>query len=88
MIFPSPCMHAKSLQSIRLFVTLWTIAHQAPPSMGFSRREYWSGLPRAPPGDLSDPGTECKSLRSPALAGKFFITSATWKAPLPATISL
>ena len=39
------CMHAKSLQSCRLFATRWTIAHQAPTSMGFSRQEYWSGLP-------------------------------------------
>ena len=42
----------------QLFVTLWTIAHQAPPSMGFSRQEYWSGLPCSPPGDLPDPGIE------------------------------
>ena len=88
MIFPSLHMHTKSLPSVRLFVTLWTIAHQAPPSTGFSRQEYWSGLPRVPPGDLSDPGTERKSLRSPALAGKFFITSATWEAPLPTATSL
>ena len=42
----------------------WTVAHQAPPSMGFSRQEYWSGLPFPSPGDLPDPGIE---LRSPAL---------------------
>ena len=47
---------------IRLLMTLWTVALQAPLSMGFSRQEYWSGLPRPPPGDLSDPGTEPKSL--------------------------
>ena len=41
-----------------LFVTLWTITHQAPLSMGFSRQEYWSGLPCPPPGDLPDPGIE------------------------------
>ena len=41
-----------------LFVTPWTIAHQAPLSMRFSRQEYWSGLPFPPPGDLPDPGTE------------------------------
>ena len=40
------------------FVTLWTVAHQAPLSMGFSRQEYWSGLPFPSPGDLPDPGTE------------------------------
>ena len=41
------CMHAKSLQCVLLFMTLWTIACQAPLSMVFSRQEYWSGLPRA-----------------------------------------
>ena len=46
----------KSLSPIRLFATLWTVAHQAPPSMGFSRQEYWSGLPFPSPGDLPDPG--------------------------------
>ena len=55
----------------------WTVAHQAPPSMGFSRQEYWSGLLRPPPGDLPNPGTEPEALMSPALAGVFFTTSAT-----------
>ena len=41
---------------VRLFATLWTVAHQAPLSMGFFRQEYWSGLPCPPPGDLPDPG--------------------------------
>ena len=41
---------------VRLFATLWTVAHQIHLSMGFSRQEYWSGLPRAPPGDLPNPG--------------------------------
>ena len=45
----------------QLFVTLWTIAHQAPPSMGFSRQEYWSGLPFPSPGDLPNPGIEPRS---------------------------
>ena len=50
-------MHAKSLQScVHLFVTVWTLANQAPLSMGFSRQGYWSGLPCPPPGDLPDPG--------------------------------
>ena len=53
-----------SLSHVRLFVTQWTVAHQAPPSMGFSRQEYWSGLPFPSPGDLPDPGIEP---RSPAL---------------------
>ena len=52
---------------VRLFVTLWTVDRQAPLSMGFSRQEYWSGLPCPPPGDLSDPGVEPKSPVSPAL---------------------
>ena len=48
---------------------LWPVAHQAPLSMGFSSQDYWSGLSCPPPGDLSDPGTEPESLKSPALAG-------------------
>ena len=68
---------------VGLFVTLWTIALQAPLSMGFSRQECWSGLPCPPPGDLPDPGTEPLSLMSPALTGGFFTTSATWEAPSP-----
>ena len=67
---------------VRLFVTLWTVARQAPLSMGFSRQEYWSGLPCPRPGDLPDPGTESTSLMSPTLAGGFFITSSTWRALL------
>ena len=43
---------------VQLFATLWTVACQAPLSMGFSRQEYWSGLPCPPPGDLPDPGIE------------------------------
>ena len=57
-----------------------TAACQAPLSMGFSRQEYWSGLPCPPPGDLPDPGIKPASLMSPALAGEFFTTSATWEA--------
>ena len=48
-------------------MTPWTIAYQAPPSMGFSRQEYWSGLPCLPSGDLHDPGIEPVSFMSPAL---------------------
>ena len=51
----------KSLSRVRLFVTPWTAARQAPLSMGFSRQEYWSGLPFHSPGDLPDPETEPKS---------------------------
>ena len=64
---------------VQLFVTLWTVACQAPPSMGFSRQEYWSGFPYPPLGDLSNSEIEPTSLLSPALAGGFFTTSATWK---------
>ena len=46
------------LRRFRLFVTPWTVAHQAPLSMDFSRQEYWSGLPYPPPGDLPNPGIE------------------------------
>ena len=62
---------------VQLFVTLWTVAHQTPLSMGFSRQEYRSGLPCPPPGDLPDPGIEPASLMSPGFAGGFFTTSAT-----------
>ena len=48
--------------------------------MGFFRQQYWSGLPCPPPGDLPDPGIEPGSLMSPALAGRFFTSSATWAA--------
>ena len=59
-----------------LFATLWFAVCQAPLSMGFSRQEYWSGLPCPPPGDLPDPGIELVSLTS-ALAAGFFTTSDT-----------
>ena len=60
-----PCV----LSYVQLFATLSTAAHQAPLSMGFSRQEYWSGLPFPSPGDLPDPGIKLMSL---ALAGRFF----------------
>ena len=63
---------------VQLCVTSWTVALQAPLSMGFSRQEYWSGLPCPPPGDLPDPGIKPTSLMSPALAGGFFTTSTIW----------
>ena len=59
------------LSCIRLFVTPWTVARQAPPSMEFSRQEYWSGLSFPSPGYLPDPGIEPAS---PALAGECFST--------------
>ena len=69
---------------VRLFVTVWTVAHQAPLSMGFSKQEYWNGLPCLPLGNLSDPGIKPVSLVSPASASGFFTNSATWEAPFSA----
>ena len=60
-------------------VTPWTVAHQAPLSMEFSRQEYWSGLPFPPRGDLPDPGIEAVLPVSPALAGGFFTTEPPGK---------
>ena len=62
---------------VRLFVAQWTTALQAPLSMGFSRQEYWSGLPFLSLGDLPNTGIEPTSLLSPALADGLFTTSAT-----------
>ena len=67
---------------VQLFATLWTVAPQAPLSMGFSRQEYWSGSLCPPLRDLPDSETEPTSLVSPALADGFFTTSATWEALL------
>ena len=67
---------------VLLFATLWTAAHQAPLSMGFSKPEYWSGLPCPPPGDHSYP-----SLMSRALAGRFFATGTTWETLTMSTVS-
>ena len=64
------------LSLARLFVTPRTRAHKAPMSMGFSRQEYWSGLPFIPSGDLPDPGIE---LESPALADGFLTAEPTGK---------
>ena len=64
----------KSLSHVQLFVTSWTVAHQASVSMGFPKQEYWSGLPFLSPGHLPDPGTETASLVSLALVGGFFTT--------------
>ena len=58
------CMHVQSVSHVRLFGTSWTVARQAPLSMGFSKQEYWNGFPFPSPGDLPDPGIEP---RSPAL---------------------
>ena len=75
-----PCVHAKSVHSYLTFCDLWTVTHQAPLFREFSRKEYWSGLPGPPPGDLPNPGIKSMSLMSPAWAEQFFITSTTWDA--------
>ena len=62
-----------------LFVTLWTVACQAPLSMGFSKQEYWSGLPYPPPGDLPDLGMEPATPASPALQADSFPTEPPGK---------
>ena len=62
-------------------VTAWTVAHQAPLSLEFSKQEYWSGLPFSTPGDLPNPRLEPASLVSPVLAGGFFYHRTTWEAP-------
>ena len=70
------CMKVKSLSCVRLFATPWTLADQAPLSMGFSRQGYWSGLPFPSPRDLPNPGMESPS---PALAGEFLTTEPPGK---------
>ena len=74
LLFPSGPRNA--LSHTRLFVTPWTVAHQTPLSMGFSRQEYWSGEPCPTPGDFPDPGIKPAS---PAFAGGFFTHWATWE---------
>ena len=70
----------KSLSHVRLFGTPWTVAYQAPPSMGFSRQECWSGLPFPSPGDLPDPGIEP---RSPALQADTLPSEPPGKPAIP-----
>ena len=65
------CVCVQSLSHVQLFVTPWIAAHQVPLSMGFSRQEYWSGLPFPPPGELLDPGIEPVSSVSPVLQADF-----------------
>ena len=74
------CACLSRLSHVRLFATPWTVAHQALLSTGFSRQEYWSELPALLQGNLPDPGIKPALLMSPALAGGFFPTSATWEA--------
>ena len=65
---------------VQLLGAPWTVACQAPLSVGFSRQEYWRGLPCPSPGDLPDSGTELATVISPAWAGGFFTTHVTWEA--------
>ena len=69
-------MKVKSLSPVGLFVTVCTVAYQAPPSIGFSRQEYESGLPFPSPGDLRNPGTES---RSPAMKADDLLSEPLWK---------
>ena len=71
----------QSLSCVQLFRTPWTLARQAPLSMEFSRKEYWSRLPFSSPGDLPNPEVELTSLRTIALPGRFFTTTTTWETP-------
>ena len=66
------CVCVKSLSRVRLFVAPWTVARQAPPPMGFSRQEYWSGLPFPSPGDLPNSGIEpgSRALQADALSSE------------------
>ena len=80
------CGHAKLLQLCLTLCDPMTIAHQAPLSRGFSRQEYWSGLPFLPPGGLPNPRIEPMSLVFPALAGEFFTTQACRK-PMESIVS-
>ena len=70
--------HAKSLQLYPTLCNTMDYSLQAPLSTGFSRQEYWSGLPCLPPGDLPNPGIKSTSLKSPAPAGVFFTTSTAF----------
>ena len=67
----------KLLSHVRLFATLWTVAYQAPPFMGFSRQESWSGLPFPPPGDLPSPGIKLGSVS--CIVGGLFTTESPRK---------
>ena len=67
---------------VQLVATQLAAARQAPLSMGLSKQEYWSGLPCPPPGDRPNSGIETETLMSPALASRFFTTSATREAPI------
>ena len=73
-------MFARSFQLCPTFYDPMDCTPQAPLSIGFPSQEYWNRLPSPSPGDLPDPGIEPLSVVSPALAGRFFTTTATWEA--------
>ena len=79
MISSSVCVHAQLLSRGWLCETPWTAGRQWLLSMEFSRQDYWIRMSFPPPGHLPNPGTEPKSLVSPALAGRFFTTEQSWK---------
>ena len=73
-------MHEHSVASgVSNSATLWTVAHQAPLSIGFLSQGYWIGSPRPPPEDLPAADIELTSLMSPSLTGRFLTTSTTWE---------
>ena len=72
---------AQSLSHVQLFVNPWTVAHQAPLSMGFSRQVPWSGVPFPSPGDLPDPGMEPLSPAARAVAGGFCTAAPPGRPP-------
>ena len=78
---PPACVSAQSLQSCPALCDLMDLAHQDPLSMGFSRKEYWRGLPYPLPGDLPHPAIKLKFLMSLALAGRCFTISTAWEDP-------
>ena len=73
------CCVLSRFSHVRLFETPWTVAHQAPLSVGFSRQEYWSELPFPSPRDLLEPGIKLSSVLFPELADGFVTTSTTWE---------
>ena len=76
------------LSRVSFFAAPWTVAHEALPSVEFSGQEYWSGVLFPTPEGLPYPGIKPVSLVSPALAGRFFTTSTTWKAPNSVVIAI
>ena len=82
-VIGEPCMHAQLLTHVQLFAIPRTIAQQTSSSTGFTKQEYWSGLPFPSPGGLPDPEIESKS---PALAGRFFTTEPPGKPGRPLVV--